>query len=128
MYMYFRLIGGWLEDYLRRDELTAKDPFGANKTRLKQLRSEGWISQIPPWLRSSAFSIRVESINFNFSSQSRYNLFPLPISLSSLEVIYFEKLQKIQIVERCYISVESIQNVFHLSSFYSTWDMNIFLV
>ena len=118
MYMYFRPIGCWLDDYLRRDELTTKDPFGANKTRLKQLRSEGWISQIPPWLRSSAFSIRVESINFNFSSQSRYNLFPLPISLSSLEVIYFEKLQKIQIVERCYISVESIQNVFHLSSLF----------
>ena len=87
-------------DYLRRDKITAKDPFGANKTRLKQLRSEGWISQIPPWLRSSAFSIRVESINFNFSSQSIIYFPYIPISLSSLEVIYFEKLQKIQIVER----------------------------
>ena len=95
--MYFRC---WLGDYILRDKITAKDPFGANKTRLKQLRSEGWISQIPPRLRSSAFSIRVESINFNFSSQSIIYFPYIPISLSSLEVIYFEKLQKIQIVER----------------------------
>ena len=65
------------------------------------MRSEGWISQIPPRLRSSAFSIRVESINFNFSSQSIiYFLCLYTRSLSPIKVIYFEKLQKIQIVYR----------------------------
>ena len=112
----------WLLGQLPACQIASKDLFGANKMRLKQLRSEGWISQIPPRLRSSAFSIRVESINFNFSSRSIiYFLCLYTISLSSLEVIYFQKLQKIQIVYRgvrFQLNQSKMKDIFHWSSLF----------